>query len=75
MYLNSQGQYLKNCHQEGLNRFAFVYDSFAAYFQPTNLFWINPIFLKKGGNHCQTENSNPKVNEYRVSTRCYPERN
>lgn len=54
MYHNDLEKYLENLHQESLNGFAFVYHSLAAYFQPTNLFWVNPIFLEEGGNNCQT---------------------
>ena len=45
---------LKYLHQEGLNGFAFVYHSLVAYFQLTNLFCVNPIFLEEGGNNCRT---------------------
>ncbi len=69
MYLNGSEDYLKDLHQEGLNGFALVYYSLTAYFQTTNLFRIDPIFLKEGSNHCQTENR--RANEYTISWRCY----
>ena len=56
LYLNGSEVYLKDSHQEGLNGLALVYYSLTAYFQTTNLFGINSIFLKEGGNHCQAEN-------------------
>lgn len=38
--------YLKDIHEESLDGFAFVYNSFTSYFQATNLLWINLVFLK-----------------------------
>lgn len=50
-------QYLEYLHQECLDRLALVQDSLTAYFQPTNLFWINMVFLKEGVHSCQTEST------------------